>query len=51
MIEPTVPITPDESNLWEELNIIDEVDEDILPDFIEKLNESIDMFERFKKYN
>jgi len=41
----------DESNLWEELNIIDEVDEDILPDFIEKLNESIDMFERFKKYN
>jgi len=41
----------DESNLWEKLNIIDEVDEDILPDFIEKLNESIDMFERFKKYN
>jgi len=41
----------DDSNLWEELNIIDEVDEDILPDFIEKLNESIDMFERFKKYN
>jgi hypothetical protein len=41
----------DESNLWEELNIIDDVDEDILPDFIEKLNESIDMFERFKKYN
>ena len=41
----------DESNIWEELNIVDEVDEDILPDFIEKLNESIDMFERFKKYN
>lgn len=29
----------------------DEVDEDILPEFTEKLNESLDMFRRFKKYN
>jgi len=29
----------------------DEVDEDEMPDFMEKLNESLDMFKRFKKYN
>ena len=29
----------------------DEVDNDKLPDFMEKLNESLDMFKRFKKYN
>lgn len=29
----------------------DEVDEDQLPEFIEKLNESLDMFRRFNKYN
>ena len=29
----------------------DEVDEDKMPDFMEKLNESLDMFKRFKKYN
>ena len=29
----------------------EEVDEDILPEFTEKLNESLDMFRRFKKYN
>ena len=29
----------------------DDVDEDILPEFTEKLNESLDMFRRFKKYN
>ena len=28
----------------------DEVDEEELPDFMEKLNESLDMFKRFKKY-
>jgi hypothetical protein len=28
-----------------------EVDEDILPDLTEKLNESLDMFKRFRKYN
>lgn len=28
-----------------------EVDEDILPEFTEKLNESLDMFKRFKNYN
>lgn len=34
----------------EEDDILDKIDEDILPDFISKLNESLDMFERFKKY-
>jgi hypothetical protein len=29
----------------------DEVDDEELPDFMEKLNESLDMFKRFKKYN
>ena len=28
-----------------------EVDEDKVPEFMEKLNESLDMFKRFKKYN
>lgn len=32
-------------------SVYDEVDDDILPDFMEKLNESLDMFNRFKKYN
>jgi hypothetical protein len=35
----------------EEDDILDKIDEDVLPDFISKLNESLDMFERFKKYN
>ena len=29
----------------------DEVDDDELPDFMEKLNESLDMFRRFRNYN
>ena len=29
----------------------EEVDEEILPEFMEKLTESLDMFSRFKKYN
>jgi hypothetical protein len=29
----------------------DEVDDEELPDLMEKLNESLDMFKRFKKYN
>jgi hypothetical protein len=29
----------------------DEVDDEEIPDFMEKLNESLDMFKRFKKYN
>jgi hypothetical protein len=29
----------------------DEVDEEVLPEFMEKLNESLDMFRRFKNYN
>ena len=41
----------DEFNeFMEEDDILDKIDEDILPDFISKLNESLDMFERFKKY-
>lgn len=35
----------------EEDDILDKIDEDVLPDFISKLSESLDMFERFKKYN
>jgi hypothetical protein len=31
--------------------VYDEVDEDIVDSFREKLNESLDMFQRFKKYN
>jgi hypothetical protein len=27
------------------------IDEEVLPDFMEKLNESLDMFKRFNKYN
>lgn len=34
-----------------ENNFIEEVDEDILPELTNKLNESLDMFRRFKKYN
>ena len=30
---------------------LDNVDEDQIPEFIEKLNESLDMFRRFNKYN
>jgi hypothetical protein len=41
-IDDTMPIIPD---------FEDEVDEDVLPEFMEKLNESLDMFKRFKKYN
>jgi len=29
----------------------DEVDDEEMPDFMEKLNESLDMFKRFKRYN
>jgi hypothetical protein len=30
---------------------LEDIDEEILPEFIEKLNESLDMFKRFQKYN
>lgn len=33
------------------MNFDGDVEEDVLPDFMEKLNESLDMFKRFKKYN
>jgi hypothetical protein len=32
-------------------DLFTEVDEDILPEFMSKINESLDMFKRFKKYN
>jgi hypothetical protein len=35
----------------EEEDFSNEVDEEILPEFTEKLNESLDMFKRLKKYN
>jgi hypothetical protein len=41
-IDNTMPTLPDFG---------DDVEEEILPDFLEKLNESLDMFNRFKKYN
>ena len=41
-IDNIMPIIPD---------FEDDVDEDILPEFMEKLNESLDMFKRFNKYN
>jgi hypothetical protein len=36
---------------YEVTSFKDEVDDEELPDFMEKLNESLDMFKRFKKYN
>lgn len=32
-------------------DLFTEIDEDILPDFMSQINESLDMFKRFKKYN
>jgi hypothetical protein len=34
-----------------EENFSDDVDDEVLPEFTERLNESLDMFRRFKKYN
>ena len=33
------------------MNFDGEVDSEVIPDLMEKLNESLDMFKRFKKYN
>jgi hypothetical protein len=41
-IDNTMPTLPD---------FEDDLEEDILPEFMSKLNESLDMFNRFKKYN
>ena len=30
---------------------VEEIDEEKLPDFMSQINESLDMFKRFKKYN
>lgn len=35
----------------EEIDNFEEVDEDILPDLMSSIHESLDMFQRFKKYN
>jgi len=40
-----------DSDWSDDTDITDQVDEELLPDFMEKLNESLNMFERFKKYN
>ena len=40
--DDTIPTLPD---------FEDDVELEILPEFMEKLNESLDMFNRFKKYN
>ena len=41
----------DEDEDVDDLEMFSSIDEDILPDFISELNESLDMFKRFKKYN
>jgi len=40
-----------DSDWTDTVDVTDEVDEDLIPDFMEKLNESLNMFERFKNYN
>jgi hypothetical protein len=37
--------------MFDDIDFSGEVDEEILPEFTEKLNESLDMFKRFKNYN
>jgi hypothetical protein len=54
--EGTKLMSRDEDDDFDDFTIDDidfsgEVDEDILPEFTEKLNESLDMFKRFKNYN
>lgn len=45
-------LEPNDDEGFDDINInFEEIDEEILPEFIEKLNESLDMFRRFKKYN
>jgi hypothetical protein len=34
-----------------EVDFEDEIDDEVLPEFMDKLHESLDMFRRFKKYN
>lgn len=40
-----------ESLIDDKLQGFDEIDEDILPEFMERVNESLDMFKRFKNFN
>jgi len=41
----------DEDENFDDSEMFSNVDEDILPDFISQINESLDMFKRFKNYN
>lgn len=41
----------EEFDMFDDMDFSSEVDEEILPEFTEKLNESLDMFKRFKNYN
>jgi hypothetical protein len=41
----------EEFDMFDDIDFSGEVDEEILPEFTEKLNESLDMFKRFKNYN
>lgn len=41
----------DEDENFDNSEMFSNVDEDILPDFISQINESLDMFKRFKNYN
>lgn len=45
------PDLDDDFDPLSETDFSNDVDEDILPEFTEKLNESLDMFRRFRKYN
>jgi len=49
--EGTEILPKKDENEFDEFDFFDEIDEDLLPEFKEKLNESLDMFKRFKKYN
>lgn len=45
-------LSPKHDDGFDDVDIdFEEIDEDILPEFIENLHESLDMFRRFKKYN
>jgi hypothetical protein len=45
-------LPPKNDDGFDDVNIdFEEIDEETLPEFIENLHESLDMFRRFKKYN
>lgn len=52
MTDILAPKKNDDDDNFNDIDIdFEEIDEEILPEFIEKLHESLDMFKRFKKYN